>query len=100
MKLFNKSFYEKLFTVPEPGIGDYYKQIKDAQGKIAELQAKCNHMIFKVHMYMWRPGAMQPQRICNSCNAVVPGITEEEANKAWEEWHSLNNLNNQDKGFT
>ena len=70
----------------EFSIQDYYQQIADAQKKIEELRAVCNHLEFQVNMYMWRPGAMQPQRICKACDAVVPGITEEETKKAWDEW--------------
>lgn len=89
MKLFKKSFYEKLFQKSESDIAEYYKQISDAQAKIEEIKAKCPHNLFEVHMYMWRPGAMQPQRICTSCSAVIPGVTQEETDKAWQEWHQI-----------
>jgi hypothetical protein len=69
------------------GLADYYKQIADAQTKIEELRAKCEHRIFEVHMYMWRPGAMHPQRICTSCDAIVPGVTERETEQAWLDWN-------------
>ena len=70
----------------ESNVAEYYEQIRKAQSKIQQIQAACSHLIFEIHMYMWRPGAMNPQRICKACNAVLPGITPEEEVKAWDEW--------------
>jgi len=70
----------------EMSVSEYYEQIRKAQSKIQQIQAKCLHLVFEIHMYMWRPGAMQPQRICKACNKVLHGITEEETKNAWEEW--------------
>jgi hypothetical protein len=90
------NFFKKLFAKSEVGVAEYYKQISEAQTKIEETRANCPHRVFEVHMYMWRPGAMHPQRICVSCDAVVPGVTEDESNKAWLEWSNemQNNSNN------
>lgn len=86
MKLFKKHYYESLFAKKEKGIADYYEEIRSAQGKIEEIRSKCPHANVEVHMYMWRPGAMTPQRICTSCDAVVPGVTQVEESIAWAEW--------------
>lgn len=84
MKLFKKAYYEKLMATEPKTVRDYQYQISVAQEKIKELQAKCEHINFKVMFNSWRPGAMQPARICDSCAAVVPGITEEESQKLWD----------------
>lgn len=87
MKLFKRDYYEKLFAERAKTVQDYQLQITHAQEKIKELQSKCVHDNFKVMFYSWRPGAMQPTRICDSCSAVVPGVTEEESNSLWHTYH-------------
>jgi hypothetical protein len=56
-----------------------YKTIQNAEKKLAKIRAKCKHKKFTVRMYSWRIGSMQPQRLCNRCDSIVPGITDLEA---------------------
>ena len=86
MKLFKREYYEKLFGLKSDTVQDYQAAIQNAQQKIKELQDKCKHESFTVMFYSWRVGSYHPQRVCDSCNAVVPGITEEEQAKQWKEW--------------
>lgn len=79
MKIWKKEYYEKLFADSPKTVGDYQLQIARAQDKIKELQAKCPHTDFKVGWFSWRPGAMQPSRICTSCGFLIGYATEEEA---------------------
>lgn len=94
MKLFKKQHYDKVFNQRELTVYDYQKQIAEAQDKIAALQAKCEHRETEVVMYMWRPGAMQPQRVCQSCSHVSEA-SDEETIKLWTQW-----VENQAKAMT
>jgi len=87
MKQFKKDYYEQLFAKEEKTIQDYEQIITHAQIKIQELQAQCNHAKVQVGMFMSRPGCVMPTKICMSCNMPVPGITQEESDRAWEEWN-------------
>lgn len=84
MKLFKKDYYEKVFAKRAQTVQDYQLQILHAQDKIKELQAKCPHIEFTVMFWSWRPGSMQPARVCNSCNARISDATEEEARQLRE----------------
>ena len=74
---------------PGKNVQDYQKEIAEAQLKIRQLQDKCSHPSFEVHMYMWRPGGMYPARICTTCDALLRGITQEEIDFAWAEWKKM-----------
>lgn len=87
MKIWKKDFYEKKFAKRAQTVGDYQLQILHAQEKIKELQTKCQHEEFQVAFYSWRPGAMNPARICTSCQALVEGVTEEESKQLWDSWN-------------
>jgi hypothetical protein len=87
MKQFKKDYYEKLFAKKDKTISDYEQIITHAQGKIQEIQSKCDHSKVQVGMYMFRPGSVIPTKICMSCNAPVEGITQEETDKAWADWN-------------
>ena len=56
--------------------------------ELDSLRLECPHETYKVGMYMWRLGAFTPQRVCDTCGAVVGGLTEEEEKKCWETWTS------------
>lgn len=84
MKLFKKDYYEKMFAENPKTVGDYHLQIARAMDKIKELQAKCDHKDFRVGYFSWRPGVMQPSRICVSCSFLIGDATEEEARKLQE----------------
>jgi hypothetical protein len=56
-------------------IDTLYKKSKSIQDKIDALRKKCPHKAYRVAWYSWRPGAMDPQRLCKACDAVLPGIT-------------------------
>lgn len=68
-------------------VQDYQRIINKCQNKILELQNSCPHPSYTVQMYSWRPGAMQPTRMCDYCQACLIGITEEEIKKMWDEWN-------------
>ena len=53
--------------------------IKAAQEALEEYRRACMHSSFTVALYSWRPGALEPQRICDQCGGITPGITEKEA---------------------
>ena len=70
-------------------VQEYQTEIMETRAKIRELQDKCTHPNYEVHMYMWRPGAMHPQRLCTTCEALLPGTTQEETDAAWAEWRRM-----------
>lgn len=65
-------------------ICELIKIIKDAQTEIADFRENCPHSSYGVGWWSWRLGAMEPQRICDRCFGVVPGVTEDEAMPFWE----------------
>jgi hypothetical protein len=71
----------------EMSVAEYYEQIANAQAKIAELQAKCNHLEYEVAFYMWRPGSMFPARICKTCNFCIKEADHTESEKLWAEYN-------------
>lgn len=87
MKLFKRDYYEKMFIKRGKTVQDYQLQILHAQEKIMELQKQCKHERFTPVSMFWRTGSFFPQRVCNSCNAIVEGITEEESEKVWDDWN-------------
>jgi hypothetical protein len=60
-------------------VDKWYKQIKTAEEKLQKIRKTCAHKKWHVGWYSWRIGSMTPQRICNRCDAIVPGITDIEA---------------------
>lgn len=62
-------------------VDDYQKEIQEAQEGIRKIQEVCVHMNFFTGMYSWRPGAMQPSRICSGCHLPLGGISQEEYDK-------------------
>lgn len=64
----------------------YQEMIRLGEKHLEEVRKDCPHKEWGVAMYAWRPGAMQPQRICTTCGGIVQGVTEEEMKKCWEEW--------------
>lgn len=59
-------------------ITELYKIIEDAKHEIEVIRGKCPHPKYTVQWYSWRPGAMEPARICDECNERLPGLTEHE----------------------
>lgn len=61
------------------------KTVSEIQGEIAKLQeemlavqAECEHPLYEITMWSWRPGAFHPTRMCSVCRSQIPGINEEE----------------------
>ena len=79
MKLFKKAYYEKLMMQNPKTVNDYYLIIANAQDKIKELQAKCEHKEFRVGFYSYRPGSLVPSRICTTCSHLIGNATDEES---------------------
>lgn len=73
-------------TVPQ-----LQKEIADIQEIIKTIQSVCPHVSYEIVMYSWRPGAMNPSRICACCRDVISGITDEEARKLWNEFYKDTN---------
>lgn len=59
-------------------VNDYQNDIQKAQEEIQKIQKSCTHTNFYTGMYSWRPGAMNPSRICSDCYLPLSGITQEE----------------------
>ena len=89
MKLFKRDYYEKLFITRAQTVQDYQLQIAQAQEKIRDLQAKCEHPNFEVMFYSWRPGALQPSRVCKTCNFSFEA-SEEETKRLWDRYNKGN----------
>ena len=89
MKIWKKNYYEKLFAKYPRTVQDYQLQILHAQEKILELQNKCTHESSSPVMWMSRPGAFNPAKVCNSCNAYLGEPTREESDLLWKEFHKL-----------
>lgn len=87
MKLFKKDFYEQLFAKKDKTVSEYHLLIQEMQAKIAELQAKCEHTEFDVAMYSWRPGAMQPSKVCRNCCVYLGEASQEESEQAWKAFY-------------
>jgi len=87
MKLFKKSYYEQIFAKKETNIQDCYNVIREMEQRIETLRAACPHPESRPTMFMARPGAFHPCRLCTSCDAVVPGITDEEAKQMWQDFN-------------
>jgi len=61
-------------------VGELYKIISDATKELEEIKSSCKHEEgYTVQMYSYRIGSYNPERLCNICNAVLPGVTKEEA---------------------
>ena len=60
--------------------------INSAQNELWKLQSECPHTSYHIAMYMWRVGAFHPSRICDDCDASIPGITDEESKKVYDQW--------------
>ena len=87
MKLFKKAYYEKVFEKRDTTIQDCYDIIRAAERKIEQLRAACPHTGTRLGMFMSRPGAFHPSILCTSCDAVVPGITDEQSKQVWDDWN-------------
>jgi hypothetical protein len=72
-------------TVPE--LQAEIAEIAEIQKHIKIIQSVCPHISYETALYSWRPGAMSPTRVCLCCKAVIPGITDEESKKLWEEYY-------------
>jgi hypothetical protein len=64
-------------------VADYENDIQFAQMEISRIQQSCKHDNgYFCGMYSWRIGSGYPTRMCNQCLTTLPGITEEESEKA------------------
>ena len=66
-----------------------YTQIEEAQKNLDTIRQECKHEKFRLGLYSWRVGSVVPQRICEECDAVVPGITEEEVKQVMDENYDM-----------
>jgi len=67
-------------------IAELYKQIHDAEIELNAIRSTCPHSNgHHIMYYSWRVGAMYPSRICNTCDAPLNGITDEERDKFLKE---------------
>ncbi len=64
-------------------VTDLEMTIMSAENELLRLRSECTHPTYRTEMYMWRVGSMIPARICDVCDASIPGITEEESNAVW-----------------
>ena len=58
------------------------------QRSVENIREICPHNSFSVLMFAWRPGALQPRRICDWCGGLVEGVTEDEKIYCWAEWNT------------
>jgi hypothetical protein len=86
MKIWKRKYYENLFAKKPANetVEQYQQDIRKAQAKIEELQAKCKHESYNVMFYSWRPGAMQPSHICTTCSKYLGSATEAESKDLWD----------------
>ncbi len=65
-------------------IGSLRKVIADAGARIQFLQESCRHPGYQVGWWSWRPGAMEPRKICDVCHAPIgcPSAEEERVFRA------------------
>jgi len=87
MKLWKRKHYEPKFDTDPKTVDDYFAIIAEAHHKINELQIKCKHEITENGWFAWRPGAMQPSKMCKICHVRVGDVTEEESQKMWNKLH-------------
>lgn len=66
-----------------------HTEIAQLQEEVRQIQQSCEHAAFHVFMWSWRPGSLQPCRICNTCSSPLPGITEVEANACWDAYNAV-----------
>jgi hypothetical protein len=93
-KIWKRKYYEKLWKKDSKTVREHYQEINNAQLKIAEIQSNCKHAYWRVGMYSRRPGATSPQRLCCSCEMVIPGITVDECYEAWDKFRKYFNDSN------
>jgi hypothetical protein len=67
-------------------VHEIYPIIQAYEARRDELRANCKHVSSTPKMYMWRVGSFNPYLICDECDALVHGITEEQSKAVWEEW--------------
>ncbi len=48
--------------------------------KIQALREICKHPTYEIKLYSWRPGRIDPRKICEDCHAVI-GAPETEEDK-------------------
>lgn len=70
-----------------PRVSELLTTINQAQIELEEIRKNCSHNFWFVGMWSWRIGAYQPSRICGDCQNSIPGITEEESNKCWDDFN-------------
>ncbi len=58
-------------------IEELYKVIADAQVEIEQIRSRCKHEGTHMGNYMWAPGHMNLELICNECGAVVIQMQED-----------------------
>jgi len=61
-------------------INELYKIIEKSNKEIEKIRKNCKHdKGYTVNLYSWRLGSLNPERICNTCGGLLPGVTKEEA---------------------
>lgn len=61
-----------------PLVEECYQQIADAEAKLRQFRASCQHEKFIVGLWSYGPGRTYPSRICDECGLPILGITPEE----------------------
>lgn len=70
-------------------VAELQSEISELQNTIIKIQSECQHPGHDLVMWSWRPGALNPSRICTACRAQVAGITPEESKQVWDEFHGI-----------
>lgn len=68
-----------------PRVKELLNNLKNIQNELADIRSKCPHPSYRLGMWHnWDGlvGGAFYSRICEECQINIPGITEEEAQKA------------------
>lgn len=69
-------------------VHNLFQEISKLQAEVQKIQATCPHTTTSVKMYSWRPGALNPVRLCNDCMAVTKiTVTESEYTQCWADFN-------------
>lgn len=57
--------------MPSQEVQSLYDQIKAATERLNEIRQSCIHPVFYEGYYSWRPGCIDPKKLCSVCGEVL-----------------------------
>lgn len=82
-----KSLEERFMGIGDD-IGEYARIIQLCLYRIDKIQEECLHSEKDTVVYKFRSGTLSPTYMCTDCKKPIPGITEDEAEMAWDTYYN------------